>query len=185
MDNKMTHKEVVNIAYRWVLKNARCGVAFKELDCCSDTGEIPDVIGFNTFGHSVLVEVKVTRSDFLSDKNKKFRKEYHTGMGSKRYYCCPTGLIKQSELPEGWGLVYVNENKKATKVYCPFVRHDDNPQKNIRAEHSLMYSALRRLFIKGYVKHIYDKEYNRSTTPDELIQLNHPQQLSLLNPSTP
>lgn len=75
-EEKATHKKLVGIAYKWVLSNSSCGVAFKELVCASSP-EIPDVIGFGSWGHSVLVEVKVSRSDFLSDKNKKFKKPYY------------------------------------------------------------------------------------------------------------
>src|ERR1700743_1391059 len=108
----LTHSELVQIAYRWVLKNGSCGVAFKELVTLG-SNEIPDVIGFGAWEHSVLIECKVSRSDFLADKHKSFRKEPHLGMGNQRFYCCPTGLIKVEELPEGWGLIYVNEKGKA------------------------------------------------------------------------
>jgi hypothetical protein len=36
-------------------------------------------------------------------------------MGSARYYCCPEGLIKPEELPDGWGLMYYG-NKKIRKI---------------------------------------------------------------------
>lgn len=88
---KITHKQAVQIAYRWVLKNASCGFALKELVTSNDTGEQPDVIGFGSSNHSVLIEVKISRADFLSDKKKKFRVNPEKGMGSRRYYCCPEG----------------------------------------------------------------------------------------------
>ncbi len=162
MDKVYTHRELVEIAYKWVLKNASCGVAFKELYTGS-TDEIPDVIGFGSWGHSVLVEVKVSRSDFLCDKNKSFRKNPQLGMGTRRYYCCPSGLIKKEDLPEGWGLVYVNPKGKAVCVHRPTKPNPEfegsmvwyNHEKNMRAEHGLMYSALRRLHIRGLIKEIY------------------------------
>jgi len=163
---KITHKDLIKPAYDWVLKRGSCGVAFKELNTTCSNGEYPDVIGFGAWGHSVLVEVKVSRADFLSDKKKFFRKNPEQGMGRYRYYCCPKGLIKIEDLPEGWGLIYVNEKLKATCVYSPYSK---NPEGNIRengfnqnmkAEHGLMYSALRRLHIKGHIECIYDKDYN-------------------------
>lgn len=171
----MTHKELVNIAYKWLLKNCSCGIAFKELESAGSK-EIPDVIGFGAWGHSVLVEVKISRSDFLCDKKKSFRINPADGMGKQRFYLCPKGLIKKEELPEGWGLVYVYEDKKARMVHCPYrgnigERHGGFEKNNI-AEAGIMYSALRRLFIKGYVKYIYDKQYDRRTIVDELILLN-------------
>lgn len=113
---KFTHKDLVNIAYRWLLKNCSCGIAFKELES-SGSQEIPDVIGFGAWGHSVLVEVKITRSDFLCDKRKPFRINPDEGMGKQRFYLCPHGLIKKEELPAGWGLVYVYEKVARPKVF--------------------------------------------------------------------
>lgn len=164
-----THAQLISIAYKWVLKNESVGVAFKELNTNCSNGEYPDVIAFGAWGYSVLIEVKVSRSDFLSDKNKPFRKDPERGMGTRRFYCCPTGLIKESDLPDGWGLIYVNETGKATCVLNPYkgkivnnvvIKGHDGFKKNIHAEHGIMYSALRRLHIKGHIETIYDKQYN-------------------------
>lgn len=55
----------------------------------------------------MLVEVKVSRSDFLRDKHKPHR---HTGgLGDFRYYMCPEGMIKIEDLPDRWGLLWVNK----------------------------------------------------------------------------
>lgn len=160
-----THKDLVNISHKWVLNNASCGVAFKELSCAG-SNEIPDVIGFGGWEHSVLIECKVSRSDFLSDKNKSFRKDPKLGMGTQRLYCCPTGLIKINELPEGWGLIYVNEKGKAllqhsASIPCPEYpnsRRHYKHERNVQAERGIMYSALRRLHIRGRIEEIYSKE---------------------------
>lgn len=166
----LTHKELVEAAYKWVLKSGGCGVAFKELHTNASNGEYPDVIGFSSWGNSVLIECKCSRSDFLADKKKQFRIYPEQGMGSERFYACPTGLLKKEDLPNGWGLIYVNEKKRATCVFTPMIekttecgspykvrfKHD----KNMHAEHGLMYSALRRLHIKGHIDCIYDKQYN-------------------------
>jgi hypothetical protein len=178
-----THKFLVQAAYRWVLKNASCGVALKELVTNNDSGEIPDVIGFGAWGHSVLIECKVSRNDFLADSKKKFRKTPETGMGKFRYYCCPTGLIKQEELPEGWGLIYVNNKGKASVRYKPVIGQigwgGSGQPHNTLAEMQMMYSALRRLCLKGHIDSIYDKDYSNAgmdvapalpaTTQGELI----------------
>lgn len=88
-------------------------------------GENPDVFGVRhgaigeneyngnayAFGHdvgTVLIEAKTSRSDFLVDRKKSHRINPETGVGKWRYYICPTGLIKPTELPEKWGLIYVN-----------------------------------------------------------------------------
>jgi hypothetical protein len=157
----LTHKDLVGIAYNWVLKNTRCGVAFRELVTCNNVGECPDVIGFGYFGFSILIECKISRSDFCKDKNKRFRKMPRYGMGSQRFYCCPTGLLKVEDLPDGWGLIYVSENGKARCIHNPYKgkiteRHEEL-EKNIKAEHELMYSALRRLEIKGHIEEVYSQ----------------------------
>ena len=153
-----THNQLVKIAYRWVLANASCGVAFREL-VSSGTDEIPDVIGFGAWGHSVLVECKVTRSDFLCDRKKSFRVNPTLGMGSQRFYCVPTGLINKEELPEGWGLLYVTDKGKCIAQHNPYrgpfgTTHPGH-EKSMRGELGIMYSALRRLHIRGRVEEIY------------------------------
>lgn len=109
-----THKSLCDLAVVWLKRpnSARghgCNVAVSE--CPSGwVGEIPDAIGFRTGYHnveSVLVEVKVTRSDFLADKRKPHRLE--GGLGTFRYYLCPEGLIQVADLPPGWGLLWVNK----------------------------------------------------------------------------
>lgn len=160
----MTHKDLVNIAYKWVLKNGSCGVAFRELNTIACNREYPDVIGFGSWT-SVVIECKISRADFLSDKKKAFREKPHLGMGDYRYYCCVNGLIKKEELPEGWGLIYVNEKGRATCVHKAGIEKKNKyghpvkilyqHKKNIRAEHQLMYSALRRLEIRGRIEEIY------------------------------
>ena len=152
----MTHQDLVEVAYKWVLKNTSCGVAFKELVTCNI--ETPDVIGFGHDGHSILIECKVSRSDFFADKMKPFRIYPDLGMGTQRFYCCPTELIKMSDLPTNWGLIWVNDFLKAKCVYKPYKGNCGERKgfnKSIRAEHSLMYSALRRL--SGRIEEIYEK----------------------------
>ena len=157
---EVSHRNLVESAYKWVIRNSSCGVAFKELVTTACNGECPDVIGFGSWGHSVLVECKASRSDFHADKKKIFRQIPSMGMGTQRFYCCPTGLLKKEDLPDGWGLIYVNEKLKATCVHSPYKgniseRHNGF-EKNIKAEHGLMYSALRRLHLRGRIDEIYD-----------------------------
>lgn len=159
MVNSFTHRQLVEIAHKWVLKNCSCGVAFKELRAATCNNECPDVIGFGGWGHSVVIEVKVSRADFFSDRKKPFRQHPTQGMGTQRFYCVPKGLVDKDELPAGWGLIYVDEKMKAKVSHSPYKgniseRHQGF-EKNTRAEHSLMYSALRRLHLRGRIEEIY------------------------------
>lgn len=186
----MTHSNLVEIAYRWMLKNGGMTIAFKELK--SMTEEIPDVVGFNSW-ESMVIECKVSRADFLKDKKKPHRAK---GMGKWRFFICPDGLIRTEELPEKWGLIYVKDGRARIEYDCrkkyvqvpashAIVGGLDNEfisvvriaDENIfevdtQAERAIMFTVIRRLFIKGYVKRIYDKEYRRSTAND-VIEANN------------
>jgi len=159
-----THKDLIPIAYSWVLKRASCGVAFKEMVTLSS--ECPDVLGIQGGTNTVLVEVKVGRGDFLSDKKKPFRIRPEKGMGTYRFYMCPVGLIKPDELPNNWGLIYVDATGKACCVVNPYCKTTTGNiwsggfiSKNIVAEYGMMYSALRRLHKMGHIEYIYDKQH--------------------------
>lgn len=113
--NKLTHAALCEVARKWLLRpNSKqghgCHVALTE--CRSgDTGEMPDAIGFRAVTaetETVLVEVKVSRGDFLADARKPHR-EGGNGIGLFRYYMCPAGLISPDEVPERWGLLWVDQ----------------------------------------------------------------------------
>ncbi len=118
----MTHTELVRRAESWLRCSARipgypgiredatrrvqCGVVLTEYT--SGCTESPDAIGWFFCGkHSILVECKASRSDFLADRNKHFRGEFGTkfGLGMFRYYLTNTGIAKPDEIPENWGLL--------------------------------------------------------------------------------
>lgn len=107
------HAELSKIAVKWLYRPSSgnghgCNIAMSE--CRSGyVGEIPDAIGFrleHPGSVSVVVEVKVSRSDFLADRKKAHR--IAGGMGDYRYFMCPEGVIKVDELPVGWGLLWIN-----------------------------------------------------------------------------
>ena len=107
----MTHAQLVEKAVHW-LRRYRCGVVLSEQACVS--GEMPDAIGWKRACHSVLVECKVTRSDFLADRAKAFRLKPDHGVGCERFYLAPAGLVRREELPAGWGLLEHRHNKIET-----------------------------------------------------------------------
>jgi hypothetical protein len=107
-----THAELCAVAVKWLQRphsggGPGCMVAVSEV-ASGWTGEIPDAIGFS-LAHwesgATVIEVKVSRSDFLADKHKPHRQA--GGIGSWRYYMAPKGLIKVAELPQDWGLIEV------------------------------------------------------------------------------
>lgn len=60
---------------------------------------------------TAIIEVKVSHSDFLRDKNKVCRKNKEDACGNYRYYLTPKGLLKPEELPVNWGLLEYDGGK--------------------------------------------------------------------------
>lgn len=152
-----THDDLVIRAERW-LRSIGCGVTFRELVANVSSGEIPDAIGWK-YGVSILIECKISRADFLSDKKKRFRQFPEHGMGDWRFFFCPEGIIQPDDLPAGWGLLHATP-KTVLRVHgapkgnagwgsAPFQGHK-------RYETMLMASALRRLHLRGHLETIYD-----------------------------
>ena len=118
-----THDELCDLAVRWLKRpnsagGHGCTIAVSE--CRAETsGEVPDAIGFRAgwADGSVLVECKVSRADFLADKNKLSRTK--GGMGTWRYYMAPEGIIAPQDLPERWGLLLVNGRGHVKPVVGP------------------------------------------------------------------
>lgn len=156
----MTHDELVLRADRWLKNAVGCGVVFNDrFQAATHNGEQPDAIGWRD-GLSFLVECKASRSDFLADRKKPFRVDPAIGMGDWRFFMCPPGLIRADELPEGWGLLYAH-SRKVEKVHgIPtnvdyWSKRPFTPDKRIETQ--MMYSALRRLGLRGHLPSIYEK----------------------------
>ena len=166
----MTHAQMVERAVRW-LRGYRCGVVLSEQACVS--GEMPDAIGWKRASHSVLVECKVTRADFLADRGKPFRLKPEQGVGCERFYLTPPGLVKVEELSAGWGLLEMRRGQ------IEMVR---GSAKNLRTatgfkyEMNLLLASLRRVEVRIEPQSITNflkwknrmAEYNRGTLPEGL-----------------
>ncbi len=140
----MNHKELTLKSSRWLKKHSQnavipnCSTIATEISCANATGEIPDVIGWCSWT-SVLIEVKVSRSDFKRDAKKIFREYQDMGMGEFRYYICPTDLIKIDELLPYWGLLYCSKDW-GIKI----MQKAERQQANLQSERTLLLSLLRR-----------------------------------------
>ena len=158
------------MAVQW-LRRYRCGVVLSEQACAN--GELPDAMGWKKACHSVLIECKVTRADFLADRTKPFRQKPETGVGAERYYLGPRGLIHVEELPGGWGLLEVCGRE---------IEMTKRSSKNLRSslgfeyEMNLLLASLRRVEVRIEPQSITDflkwknrmAEYNRGTLPEGL-----------------
>jgi len=154
------------------LRRYRCGVVLSEQACVS--GEMPDAIGWKKACHSVLVECKVSRADFLADREKPFRMKPEAGVGCERYYLSARGLIRVDELPAGWGLLEVSGRE---------IEKAKHSAKNLRTpigfgyEMNLLLASLRRVEVRIEPQSITDflkwknrmAEYNRGTLPEGIV----------------
>ncbi len=132
----MTHDELVIRAVRWLAGTKRCGLVVDEL--VTSASETPDAIGWRYGGvFSILVECKVSVSDFHADKRKMHRKT-GPGMGWERWYMTPPGLLKPEMIPEGWGLV------EADKRCMVVVKAPQRHERDLRSELRMLYSACLR-----------------------------------------
>jgi len=167
----MTHPQLVEKAVAW-LRSYRCGVVLAEQACAS--GEVPDAIGWKRACHSVLVECKISRADFLCDREKPWRQKAKMGVGCERFYLAPAGLIRVRELPEGWGLLEVRGREI---VKAKESAKDLRTATGFRYEMNLLLASLRRVEVRIEPQSITDflkwknrmAEYNRGTLPEGLV----------------
>lgn len=142
-----SHRELCFKAAKY-LKNKgifpyhRCRYVVCELE---RVGECPDAFGWGN-GATQLIEVKVSRSDFLADKLKFWRYTPQKGLGEYRSYLCLQNIISESELPNHWGLLYVNPNGKIEIIKRPELQ-----ESNHREEINLITSILRRNNIRPQI----------------------------------
>lgn len=156
MAEALTHKILCEIAVRWLRRpfsqlGPDCAIALSEVKS-GWAGEAPDAIGWRSkgdeFDGSVVVECKVSRSDFLADKKKPHRQS--GGIGNWRYYMCPEGLISPAELPEKWGLLYVNARGHVKVIAGPVLHGktlDYALMVNSYVSHQLQTNYLREQFV--------------------------------------
>lgn len=130
------HSLLIVEAARWL---SRKGHTVVITDMTHAGPETADAIGWRG-KWSTLVECKASRSDFLADKKKCFRRMPDWGMGNHRYFCAPAGIIKPEDLPERWGLLEWREQRLHQVVEA---RHHATPSK--AEEVSLLISAVRRI----------------------------------------
>ena len=140
-----THKELVQRAVYWLLGRGGCSIAFSEFSTASS--ENPDAIGW-AGRWSVLVECKVSRSDFLRDRHKPFRRGTLRGIGQQRWFMVPAGLVSPDELPDKWGLLYAhNKHIRIAKKPGGFTERD------YLGEIGFLTSMLRRVEIRAIAAH--------------------------------
>jgi hypothetical protein len=142
---EISHRELVDRAFLY-LHTIGCSVRFKER--VSSVSENPDAMGFGGRNFSILIECKASRADFITDKKKWFRKRPEDGMGYKRYFMAPIGMLIPSEIPKGWGLLEVCEKTpRINRRVCVTIEAEAFHERNREAEIKYLVSAIRRINI--------------------------------------
>ena len=164
----MTHSALVELAVRW-LRRYGCGIVLSEQACVS--GEVPDAIGWKGACRSVVVECKLSRSDFLADRAKPFRQNSELGLGCERWNLTPAGLLSAENLPRSWGLLESRAGKLHVAVKAS--RHDQRTPAGLLYEMNLLLASLRRVEVRIEPQTITEflkwknrlAEYNGGTLP--------------------
>lgn len=167
----MTHAALVQKAVEW-LRHYRCGVILSEQACLS--GEMPDAIGWKRASHSVLIECKISRTDFLADSCKPFRQKPEIALGCERFYLVPCGLISAEEIPVRWGLLECRN--RTVEVIKPSAKNLRSA-KGFQYEMNLLLASLRRVEVRIEPQSITEflkwknrmAEYNRGTIPEGIV----------------
>ncbi len=168
----MTHTQLVSKAVEW-LRRYGCGIVLSEQACVS--GEVPDAIGWKGACRSVIVECKLSRSDFLADRAKPFRQDPGLAMGCERWYLTPAGLLSAEELPQNWGLLESRAGK--VHVVVKAARPDQRTPAGLLCEMNLLLASLRRVEVRIEPQTITDflkwknrlAEYNGGSYPAGLL----------------
>jgi hypothetical protein len=168
----VTHAQLVKLAENW-LRSRRCHIVLSEQTASS--GEVPDVIGWKSNCHSIVVECKVSRADFLGDHKKAVRLNPELGMGCERFYLTPKGMIACEEIPVGWGLLEAHKNQVVLVVRGR--SRNQRSEIGLMAEMQLLLASLRRVEIRIEPQTITDflkwknrmAEYNGGRLPEGLV----------------
>jgi len=168
----MTHALLVKKAVEW-LRSYRCGIVLSEQIC--NTGEAPDAIGWKGTCRSVMVECKISRSDFFADQYKPFRQNPEMGLGCERFYLTPRGLVEPHELPKRWGLLECRGHE--VKLVVKPDRKSQRTEIGLMAEMNLLLASLHRVQLRIEPQTITDflswknrlAEYNGGTMPAGIV----------------
>jgi hypothetical protein len=159
------------MAEAW-LRRSRCGIVLSEQGCSS--GEMPDAIGWKGRNHSIVIECKISRSDFLADAAKPWRTNPEIGLGCERYYAAPKGMLKPEEIPESWGLL--EAQGRELKVSKKSKRKLRQPE-GLMNEMNLLLASLRRVEVRIEPQRIADflkwknrmASYNGGALPEGIV----------------
>lgn len=91
---KLTHEYLAKQGAKWLKAH---GYPIVKVESHSNRLEHPDVIGFNA-SHSAVIEVKISKEDFLRDFDKHCRQPWFTGLGNYRFFLVPESLYTELKI---------------------------------------------------------------------------------------
>ncbi|MFT5716006.1 MAG: hypothetical protein ACI9T7_000179 [Oleiphilaceae bacterium] len=150
------HEYLSKLAAKWAKKQGFPVVATNLT--AAGSREKVDLIAFRS-SCSLMIESKISRSDFFADAKKPERVE--GGVGTYRFYITPFDMVSSTEIPDGWGLLYV-DGKNVIDIIRPkgnlWPSIDCSVENDWRdfmhsadqeAERAMLFSISRRL-VSGY-----------------------------------
>ncbi|WP_114099663.1 adenylosuccinate synthase [Thalassospira profundimaris] len=172
------HDRLCEVARKWLLRahssrGLGCNLALREISSIYG-GESPDVLGYRASGPwsgTYLVEVKTSRPDFLADRKKGFRADPSIGVGDWRFYLCPEGLISPADLPEKWGLIWVNSRGHIKPQLCLHIENSPH-----RKEHRAKVEAMRFAGNRDHELLLFLSALRNNTDAQEVLDRKREQQ---------
>ena len=151
---KITHSKLIDIGRSWLNSayspsldhgHKPCSIILTEPYASTRYNEIPDIFAVCDLWHgkilTVLIECKVSRSDFYADQ-KKVCRLMKEGIGGQRWYLAPEGIIPIEKLPEKWGLLEVSKFKELKIIKRPELQERDKD-----SEMNIIVNLVKRLNI--------------------------------------
>ena len=140
----LTHADVVARAVRWLRGHHACRAVYAEISTYERVN--PDAIGFRkpaggSCAWSVLIEAKVSRSDFRADREKIIHRCPDLCPGQERWYLTPPNLLRAAEIPAGWGLAEVGA--RSVRIVLPAPIAPSSPGR-AHADMGILLSVVRR-----------------------------------------
>lgn len=102
------HKALKRLALHW-LKERVVDLVANEVKF-KNTKSIADAVGINLKRKEIrIIEVKATKEDFKRDHKLFDEQNTYYNHAHYSYLMCPEGIIKKEEVPEGYGLLWVDD----------------------------------------------------------------------------
>lgn len=155
-------------------------------ELASPDGRRADAIAVNTFPSRnfkiVGFEFKASRSDWLSEKREGAKSDYFVTLCDEWYVVAWSDVVKEKELPEGWGLLELKPNSEQlwTQVESDLTEHQQGEpdrafwgrfiQKTIGEDSNYTQQDLREARKRGYEEGREDGEEHGSNIEDRRIK---------------